>query len=119
MGPYDRNRTQAGSLCTLVSRVLAVGSWASRPGGPLKRAPHSGEQCSIGFQPVSELNVAIRVLAWAKLSWPFVRYTPLFFQAECGVLGNVIRIDQNAVNGLLFVLTGFSVFNVLIRLINS
>ena len=45
--------------------------------------------------------------------------TPLFFQAECGVLGNVIRIDQNAVNSLFFVLTGFSVFNVFIRLINS
>ncbi len=89
------------AYATLVSRVVAVGSWASA-------RVHPG---------LSFLGPSPR-LETSKLQAASVR-TPLFFQAECGVLGNVIRINQNAVNGLLFVLTGFSVFNVFIRLIDS
>jgi hypothetical protein len=50
-----RNPTQAGSLCyaTLHPRVVAVGARNSRQEAIRDIARHSGEQCSIGFQPVS------------------------------------------------------------------
>jgi hypothetical protein len=41
----------------------------------------------------------------------------LILQAEGGVVLHVIGVDQNTVDGLFFVLTGFSGFNVFISLI--
>ncbi len=50
-----RTPTQAGSLCyaTLRRRVVAVGARNSAQKAFRQIARHSGEHCSIGFQPVA------------------------------------------------------------------
>jgi hypothetical protein len=87
-------------------------------GGPFRA--NSGEGISQG-KPWAMLYWPLRATDWKrpKLQATSVRLPPLFFQPECGVVGNVIGIDENAVDGLLFVLAGFAVFNVLIRLIDG
>jgi hypothetical protein len=68
--------TQAGSLCYI--RPSRGRLWfVELPAGCLKIyiAPHSEKQCSIGFQPGSELDVAIPVepRAGTGFLWAFGR----------------------------------------------